>query len=239
MEMNSLSLANDPTTVRRGEQSARNFFHLYATLESEIERVSTETALPHEGRRGSGYLLGVTSAIAGEGKTTVALHLAATAARNTGRDVAVVDLSLGDGELLRRLGIQCHVGLMDLLEGDDDDLAMVDAEEWQDLVVIPAGRKPSNPARVARSDRVAELMGRLRRMFDVAVVDLPAVATDNVVPLARHLDGVVMVACAGATPSEIINHALDHLGRDKILGVVLNRTKSSSPAWIRKRFGVA
>jgi len=217
-----------------------DFLHLYATLETAIERAGSPEDLPDAEHLRRGYVLGITSAICGEGKTTVALHLAATAALNGTKRVALLDLGLDGGGLCRRLGLAApQKGLNDLLEGPGETLETASAEQWHDLVVILGGKAPRNPARAARSARLPDVIDKLRRRFDIIFADLPAVVTDNAVPIARHLDGLVMVTAAGVTPSEMINHALDHLGREKVLGIVLNRTRSSTPLWIRKRLGVA
>ena len=74
-----------------------------------------------------------------------------------------------------------------------------------------------------------------RMAFDVVIVDMPAVATDNALPLTRHMDGLLVVARAGVTPRDVVAQALDALGRDKVIGVTLNRIKSAGPSWLRKR----
>ena len=64
---------------------------------------------------------------------------------------------------------------------------------------------------------------------------MPAVSTDYALPLTRHMDGVLVVARAGVTPRDVVNEALDRLGRDKVVGVTLNRVQTAGPVWLRKR----
>ncbi len=68
---------------------------------------------------------------------------------------------------------------------------------------------------------------------------MPAVASDNALPLTRHVDGLLVVARAGVTPRDVVAQALDALGRDKVIGVTLNRVQSFGPAWLRKRIAGA
>jgi Mrp family chromosome partitioning ATPase len=68
---------------------------------------------------------------------------------------------------------------------------------------------------------------------------MPAVVSDNALPLTRHMDGLLVVTRAGATPREVVVQALDALGRDKVIGVTLNRIKTSGPAWLRRRIAKA
>lgn len=222
------------------------FGHLYASVERQVAAVGgrlwRDNSLMRAGA-GPSCVLGVTSAIGGEGKTTVALHLALNAARNTFKSVCLIDLSLGENDLCRRLGVDsAGGGVMDALENPDEaapTLPLVQMIGSDGLVILPAGKSPINGAKVARSPRVAELIRAVRQMFDVVIVDLPAVQSDNTLPIAAHLDGLVMVVCAGATPKNVINGALDSVGRERVLGVVLNRTTSSVPTWLRKRLGRA
>ncbi len=214
------------------KETLPEYFQLYATLESQIDGLGAQVAQ----EAGRPYLLGVTSAVDGEGKTTVALHLAMSAARHSGRRVGLVDLSLSGDTLCERLDVSPpDAGIVTALEESDRSLHALPLEGWHDLSLVPAGRPPANPGRLARSPRVAEVMKELRARFDVAIVDLPSVTSNNAAALARHLDGIVMVVCAGATPRELILRSLEHLGRDRVLGVVLNRVKSAAPRWVRQR----
>ena len=53
------------------------------------------------------------------------------------------------------------------------------------------------------------------------------------------MDGVLVVARAGVTPRDVVNEALDGLGRDKVVGVTLNRVQSAGPKWLRRRMAGA
>jgi Mrp family chromosome partitioning ATPase len=214
------------------------FAELYATLECQVGGAEGRALLDGNvlGRENC-YAIGITSAVAGEGKSTIALHLAMTAARSSVNRLGLLDLSLGR----RDLGAPfCRpfsgTGVIQALESGAPEFDTIILEEWHGLVLMPAGRAPAHPAKLARSPRIASVIEQAREKVDVLVVDLPAVASNNALPLARHLDAVVMVACAGATPTKLIGRALDHLGRDRVLGVVLNRVKVAGPAWLQRRF---
>ncbi len=225
----------------RVEKTPPEFSHLYAALERQIAGVGDVTLLSGE-TLGSDrpFVLGVTSALVGEGKTTVALHLAMTIARDTYKRVCLIDLSLGKGELAGRLGVPTRgEGVIPVLEDDSHVVPTLQIAGLDNLVIIPAGKLPSNPPRLVRSPRVAQLILSARAAFDVVVVDMPAVATDHALPLTRHMDGVLVVTRAGVTPRDVVNEALDGLGRDKVIGVTLNRIQQTGPAWLRKRMAGA
>ena len=226
-----------PVINLRVEKTPGEFSHLYASLERQIAGVGDVTLISGE-TLGSErpYVLGVTSAVMGEGKTTVALHLAMTIARDTFKRVCLIDMSLGKGDLAARLGVPSRgEGVIPVLEDTDNVVPTLQLAGCDNLVIIPAGKAPTNAARLARSPRVAQLIISARLAFDVVVVDMPAVASDNALPLTRHVDGLLVVARAGATPRDVVAQALDALGRDKVIGVTLNRVRTSAPSWLRKR----
>ena len=230
-----------PVINLRVEKTPAEFSHLYASLERQIAGVGDVTLISGE-TLGSErpYVLGVTSAVMGEGKTTVALHLAMTIARDTFKRVCLIDMSLGAGDLATRLGVPSRgEGVIPVLEDSDNVVPTLQLAGCDNLVIIPAGKAPANAARLARSPRIAQLIISARMAFDVVIVDMPAVASDNALPLTRHVDGLLVVVRAGATPRDVVGQALDALGRDKVIGVTLNRVKTSAPSWLRKRIAKA
>ena len=62
---------------------------------------------------------------------------------------------------------------------------------------------------------MAQLIISARMAFDVVIVDMPAVASDNALPLTRHMDGLLVVTRAGATPRDVVVQALDALAGKK------------------------
>ena len=236
-EENAPVRSSAPLINLRVEKTPTEFSHLYASLERQIAGVGDVTLISGE-TLGSErpYVLGVTSAVLGEGKTTVALHLAMTIARDTFKRVCLIDMSLGKGDLATRLGVPARgEGVVPVLEDSNNVVPTLQLAGCDNLVIIPAGKSPANAARLARSPRVAQLIISARMAFDVVIVDMPSVASDNALPLTRHMDGLLVVARAGATPRDVVVQALDALGRDKVIGVTLNRVKTSGPAWLRKR----
>ena len=237
-EAAAIPAALSPTINLRVEKTPHEFAHLYAALERQVAGIADVTLLSDETLGSQNpYVLGISSAVAGEGKTTTALHLAMTIARNTFKRVCLIDMSLGEGDLGIRMGIAtAGEGMVSVLEETDNVVPTLQLAECDNLVIIPAGRLPKNPAKLARSPRVAQMLISARHSFEIVIVDLPAVSTDNALPLARHVDGILLVARSGATPSDVITQAIDTLGRDKVIGVTLNRFKSPSPKWLQKKF---
>src|SRR5882724_6603220 len=190
----------------------------YARLHADIERASSPSRC---------FVVGVTSAVYGEGKTTVAMNLAGTIAQNSTHRVALVDINLRNWDLQTRLNLPPCAGLVDVLEGGEDDLArIVQKTELENFTIVPAGRAAANPARLARSARLAEVMSALRVSNEFIVMDMaPVLPVADTRVLAKMVDGMVIVVRAGVTPREIVARAIDAIGDDRVLGVVLNGTE--------------
>jgi Mrp family chromosome partitioning ATPase len=181
-------------------------------------------------------VIGVTSAVVGEGVTSVSLQLAATLARSDIRRICLMDFSLGGDDLAERVQLSGTPGLNAVL---DDSVATVysyGCTELEDLQIVPGGKAAANPARAARAPRAEQILTLARERFDVTVVELPPLSTGDAPPLAEHLDGVIVVVCAGVTPKDLIATALGRLDPAKIMGVVLNRIQVAGPRWIIRKF---
>ncbi len=229
------SASSSPGISLRVEKTPLEFAHLYAALERQAPGLGEMLGAGSSALgTASSYVLGVTSAARGEGKTTVALHLAMTIARDTFKKVCLLDMSLGGSDLSARLGMPATgEGVVAVLEASGTVVPTLQLAGCDNLVIIPAGKTPVNAAKLARSPRVEQLLVSARFAFDVVVVDLPSVSTDNAGPLVKAVDGVLVVVRAGATPQGVVSRALDMLGRDKVLGVTLNRVPSPRPRWGR------
>lgn len=201
----------------------------YARLHADIERAASPARC---------FVVGVTSAVYGEGKTTVALNLAGTMAQNSEARVSLVDFNLRNWDMQTRLNMHSVPGLVDVLEGSEDDMSnIIQRTELDNLTIIPAGRAAANPARLVRSPRLTEVISALKLSNDFIVMDMaPVLPVADTKILARLLDGVVMVVRAGVTPREIVQRAIDAVGSDKVLGVVLNGVETAMPRWLQRYF---
>jgi capsular exopolysaccharide synthesis family protein len=176
----------------------------------------------------------VASALPREGKTTAAANLAVTLAQLGDRTV-LVDADLrkpGIGRLLN-LGTGKYAGLSSYLAGVSSlDLVSVPHPAIPNLVAIPTGPLPPNPADLLSSHRLADAIAELRTKFKFIVMDSPPImAVTDAVILSVLADGVLLVVRSGETPKVAFTRTRDLLGSVKcrILGVVLNAVDSSSP----------
>lgn len=206
---------------------------LHTAVEARLADLSAEAG--PDAPEGA-YVVGITSAVAGEGKTTVALALAATVSRNSEQRVCLVDFGLTEPNLWQNLSLPMgKTGLLDVLDGRTEEPDTVRVSDHPDFVIVPAGRNTRHPAKMARSSRFASFIDLARRHFDLVIVDLPAVASNNVQPITKYVDALVMVAYSGVTPKQVTRQAISTLDPAKLLGVVLNRVQAPVTQKLWKR----
>jgi capsular exopolysaccharide synthesis family protein len=94
------------------------------------------------------------------------------------------------------------------------------------LAVLPAGNPTSDPIGAITSERMRRLIEEAREVFDWVIIDTPPVGllTDAAL-LSSMADGVVLVVKAESTPHDLVERAVDAVGRERVLGLVLNRAR--------------
>jgi Mrp family chromosome partitioning ATPase len=189
-------------------------------------------------------VLGVTSAIAGEGKTTIAAGLAAALAQDgaflrQGREpgsVLLVECGEGGRFLDPRLNVSPGPGLVQVLRGDCPLDAAIRGTAIERLSILPIGDVAHRLPLLIRAPILPATIAQLRTRFDLVVLDLPPVlANTDARVLSRLADRLVLVVRAGVTPAKLVGEALDELGEEHLLGVVLNDSRPDLPAWLDQR----
>ena len=99
------------------------------------------------------------------------------------------------------------------------------------LTVLPAGQPDRDPIAGLTSERMRAILAQAAERFDWVIVDTPPVGLiSDARLLAALADGVLLVAGAGSTSYRLIEHAVEELGRDRIIGAVLNRVDAENIA---------
>lgn len=175
----------------------------------------------------------VTSARAGEGKTTTAALLALALAQ-TGQQVVLVDADMRRPTLHTLFGLSNEHGLSRLLsqpallpEQPGTRVAFpMTRTAVPNLSVVPSGPAPSNPAELLTSPRLATLIDLLGTAADIVIFDSPPLVgiADGAI-LAARLDGTVLVTDTTRTRAGMLNHAVGILDRAQatVWGVTLNK----------------
>src|SRR2546430_1443831 len=164
----------------------------------------------------------ITSAAPGEGKTLTSTNLALTLSQSYRRNVLLIDGDLRRPSVHSVFDVPNVLGLSDGLKSEvEHKLSLIQISEH--LTVLPAGRPDSDPMSGLTSDRMRRLVAEAAARFDWVLIDTPPVGfLSDANLLAAMADVTLFVVRAGRSPFRLIQRALDAVGRNRIIGVVLN-----------------
>jgi capsular exopolysaccharide synthesis family protein len=174
-----------------------------------------------QAERGFRKLL-ISSGTAGEGKTLTATNVALTLSESYGRRVLLIDADLRRPTVHQLFDLPNLTGLGDGLRGETDH-ALPLVRVSPRLTVLTAGRPDPDPMSGLTSERMRRIVDEASRLFDWVLIDTPPVGllSDGRL-LSNMVDGALLVIRAGSTPFSLVTRAIEALGRDRIVGVVLN-----------------
>lgn len=166
----------------------------------------------------------VTSAVPGEGKSTVSLSLARAMA-DAGSPVILIDADLRRPTVAKKLKLDAKVGLTQVLAGQVEIANAVHQLDESNLFVLPAGRIPPNPSELLGSDKMRQLINELSEEFIVVVDVPPLLPVTDASLLSRSVDGVILVGSIGRSHREQMTEASNILKKvnANLLGMVLNQ----------------
>jgi protein-tyrosine kinase len=169
----------------------------------------------------------VSSAVVGEGKTLTAVNLALVLSERLGRRVLLVDADFESPSIHEIFQVLNVSGLGDALASDNANVPVIAISK--NLAVLPSGRMQPEPMAALLSQRMKALLLDAASNFDWIVLDTPPVTQISDPQLLGWLaDGVVLVVEAGKTPTKAVQAAIEELGADRVIGVVLNRAPARS-----------
>ncbi|HYW87839.1 MAG TPA: CpsD/CapB family tyrosine-protein kinase [Chloroflexota bacterium] len=196
--------------------------HAYRMLRTQILR----QARAHKLR-----MIGVVSAVDGEGKTLTAVNLAFSLAAEPNQTALLVDLDLRQPGVAPLLWLGAEQGLDDWFEGETGlaDL-FVSIEGIERLRVLPTLRPIAGSSELLAGARAHELLAELRGRYAdrLVIVDLPPVLlADDFLTIAPQLDCVLLVVSEGYSRREDVSRMKELLGGVRVLGTVLNASAES------------
>ena len=178
-----------------------------------------------------GKIVGITSSVPGEGKSSISMALATLLAQGGAR-VILVDGDIRNSALSRSLAPDATIGLLKLIDGLGDSASAFRADPKTGLKFLPVGaRDDSVSSAVLSSKAIKDLFERLRHQADYVVVDLPPIAPIVDVRAASNLvDSYVYVIEWGSTQVETVQQALRTAKdvQEHLIGVVLNKADAQS-----------
>lgn len=185
-----------------------------------------------ESRVPNGHLIMVASAFPGEGKTFTSVNLGMSMALEKDTSVLLLDADVAKGHLSRLFGIEKEPGLLDALRNDSIDIeTLILPTDIPGLSILPAGIDAEHATELLASEHMQALVARISRgnpnrmvLFDSP----PLLLTSESRVLAHIVGQIALVVCANRTPQKAVLEAIEHLGAEKPIGLILNQTTQKS-----------
>lgn len=171
-------------------------------------------------------VIAVSSPVAGDGKTTTSINLAATLAQASDARVLLIDADLRRGCLADQLGLGRSAG-PGLAGAISDSVCRLESVTRRrvglNFALLPAGAYPPMPYEALRSARMGEILAQAREQFDYVLLDTPPVVpVADLRALSDWVDGIFLVVSAHVTPRGLLDEALSSMDADKVVGIVYN-----------------
>lgn len=172
-------------------------------------------------------VIGVTSSMRGEGKSTTAVNLSYVLAEN-GKRVLLMDGDLRIPSIAKKMGMENNNGLTDLLMGQGAQLSEYKSDLLPNWYILPSGEIPPNPSELLGSSRMAAILAELREKFDYIIIDLPPVnIVSDAVSISALITGMIVVIREDYTEKKELERCFRQLelSNVKVLGCVMNESK--------------
>lgn len=191
-----------------------------------------------------GKIIGITSSVASEYKTTTAINLAMSLA-SQGKKVLLLDCDLRMSEIASRLQLDETVGLTDYLTTDMNFGNIIHTrDEYPNLYIGVGGKSTPNPGELLCSEKMARCFIQLRNKFEYIIVDFPpANIVSDALGLCKKCDGMIVVARQNYTVKASFEETMRKLEflQANVLGVVLTGVETeksySKKNYYKKYYG--
>ncbi len=191
---------------------------------------ATRMMLLHASRTEGLRIVMVTSALEGEGKTSLSCHLATSLAR-AGRKTLLVDCDLRSPAAHRLLDVSADLGVCELLRGEVKLADAVQPTRATDLFVISAGHVDSGAIQALARGELQAIFDRLEPEFDFLVVDsAPVLPVADTLSVSQHVDAVIFSILRDVSRVTMVHSAYERLASlgVRILGAVVAGAPSQS-----------
>ena len=173
----------------------------------------------------------VTSAVPGEGKSFVASNLAVSIAQNIDQHVLLMDCDMRKASVHSNFGFDEVEGMSEYLSKETSLSSLLLKTDINKLTILPGGKPPNNPAELMSSNKMSELLKEVTSRYSdryIIIDSPPPHLTSETSIVARQVDGILLVVKAGSTSREMVEELLEMMGKEKVLGVVVNWFDMSS-----------
>lgn len=217
-----------------GKRKLHKNLEFTATEQYKLLRTNLNFTLP-EGE--ACQIIGVTSSIRGEGKSTTAINLSYVLAENE-KKVLLIDGDLRLPSVAKNMNIDNSKGLTDFLMNHNVDIAQFRSEVLSNWYIIPSGEIPPNPSELLGSQRMQKFIDRMKNEFDYIVIDLPPVnIVSDALTVSNLIAGMVVVIREDYTEKRELERCfrLLKLSNINVLGCVMNDSKATGAAYGKYR----
>jgi polysaccharide biosynthesis transport protein len=220
--------------IRRGKRDpSPHRYLLDRPLSAYADAIrSVQKSVELSGSDGRSHIVLVTSTLPGEGKTTLALSLAVSAARS-GRKTVVVDVDLRHPSVAREIGQPFGPGLVEFLTGEATLDEIIHVADFQsNLHFIPVKGLTSSPVDLLESREMATLLKALRSRYHYVFLDGPPALVTDARAAAFLADTVLYAVRWNKTKAEVASHGLEALtgSRISVAGLVLTQVNLARQA---------
>ena len=191
-----------------------------ATEAYKLLRTNVMFSFPNEG---SCHVIGITSSVQGEGKSSTACNMAYALAE-VGESVLLLEADLRRPTIASKLGLARSPGVSNLLVSRQDyHEAIQQCAMAPSLHIITSGDIPPNPSELLGSNRMARLLEQLKKEYDYIIIDLPPVtAVSDAVAASKLMDGVAIVVRGEVADQKMLAETMRQLNmvNVRILGFI-------------------
>ena len=229
---------------KKGTQTAWNYRTMFgpglsfAAAEAyKLLRTNIMFSFPDEGMC---HILGVTSSVQDEGKSSTTCNLA-YALSEAGKKVLLLEADLRRPTIGSKLNVRRVPGVTNLLVSREDFHSMVQqCSHAPNMDILTAGDIPPNPSELLGSQRMSALLEELAQEYEYIVVDLPPVtAVSDALAVSPLLQGVLVVTKEGTSQKKGLEEAMRQLKQAevRILGFVYRTEGDSAQKKYQGRYG--
>jgi len=169
-------------------------------------------------------IIGVTSAMAHEGKSTTSINLAYDLMK-AGKKVLLIDADMRLSRIAKLLDVVRAPGLSNMLVGKNNGENLVQHSALHDgLPVIPCGDIPPNPTELLSSKRLGIMLDALKKVYEYIIIDLPPIAeVSDALIVSKLADGMIVVVRQGFVDKRLLDDAVHQLrlSEARIIGFVM------------------
>lgn len=223
----------NPTTIN--QKTLHRNLDFTAKEQYKLLRTNLSFTLPEDEKC---PVIGITSSMRGEGKSTTSVNLSYVLAES-GKRVLLIDADLRIPSIAKKMRIDRSPGLTDLLKGGASALAEHRFQSFNNWYILPSGDLPPNPSELLASSRMEKLLENLREIFDYIIIDLPPVnLVSDALAVSKYISGIIVVIREEYTEKKELENCVRHLklSNVNVLGCVMNETSVGKRYYSRYKY---